>query len=192
GLINEKHEKNCGCSDNVENRHNWITKRLVWTLGVWPLPPQQKQSSDCENIKNQCGRNDVVEQVSIKIAVTSICFHGARQHEDSSPDPLNNEAPGRAMVFVQLTHPPEKKTVARHRIIGASAREDQSIIATERRNHNCDRHDRRSGAGKNYVCRFRCDAIARRILDRGEWKRCQISHIRQQIKSDNQKRTKRE
>src|SRR5258708_6869589 len=96
------------------------------------------------------------------------------------------------MVFVQLTHPPEKKTVARHQKRGGSARENKPFIKTKRKTKNRNRHDRRSGAWKNYVCRFRCDAIARRILDRGEWKRCQISHIRQQIKSDNQKRTKRE
>src|SRR5439155_26018413 len=90
-LINEKYQKNHRCSDNVENGHNWITKRLVWALGVWSLPPQQEQTSDCENVKNQRGRNYVVDQVSIKIAVTSFCLDGARRHVDYSRNPLNYE-----------------------------------------------------------------------------------------------------
>ena len=69
------------------------------------------------------------------------------------------------MVFIQFTDPPEKKTVARHRIIGARTGEDQSIIAAEGRNHNRDCHDRCPRAGKNYVGSFRSNAIARRILD---------------------------
>src|SRR5262249_45015320 len=70
--------------------------------------------------------------------------------------------------------------------------ENESVIATESRNHNCYSHDRRTSAGKNYVRRFRRHSIARRILNRSKRQRGEISNICEQIQADHEKRAKRE
>ncbi len=46
--------------------------------------------------------------------------------------------------------------------------------------------------GKNYVGCLGRDAIARRILNCGEWQRRQIGDIREQIKADDENRSERE
>src|SRR5439155_4748198 len=197
GLIDEKDQKNCACANDVKNRDDRISKCFIWTLCIRAFPAKQKQSRDCENVKNQGSRDYVIEQIDVKIAIAdkiagAICFNCPREHENTGPNSLNNQRPRRDMVFIQFTNPPEKKTVTRHRIIGTRTGENQSIIATEGRNHNRHCHDRRPGAWKDYVGSFRSDTIAWSILDRGERKRRQISDVRQEIKSDNQKRAEGE
>src|SRR5437588_9460696 len=69
-VIDEKHKKNHGGSNDVKSRHDRIPKCLVRTLGVRPFPPQQKNSDTRQNVKDERGRDYVVEQMSIEIAVS--------------------------------------------------------------------------------------------------------------------------
>ena len=96
------------------------------------------------------------------------------------------------VFLVQLAHAPEEQTVARHRIVSARAGQNQPVVAAEGRDHDRDRHDGRARAGKNYVRRLRRDAIARRILNRFERQRRQISNVREQIKADDENRAERQ
>ena len=96
------------------------------------------------------------------------------------------------MVSVQLANRAKEESVACHCVIGACAGENQSVVTTERRDHDRDRHDGRAAAGENDVGCFGGDAIARRILNRGEWQGGEIGYVRQQIETDHQNRSERQ
>src|SRR2546430_2413740 len=83
-----------------------------------------KETEDRQNVEDECGGNDIVEKVAVKISVTDhvagrVGFHCPRKDQDSGPDPLNDQAPGRDMILVQLADSPEKETVAGHCVVGA-------------------------------------------------------------------------
>src|SRR6202011_3451640 len=125
-------------------------------FGVGAFPAEQENAENGQNVKDERGRNDVVEQVAVKIAVTgdvagSVCLDGARKNKDARPDSLNNETPRRDVILVQLADATKKETVTRHCIVSACAGEDQSVIAAECRNHDSNGHDRRARAGKDDV-----------------------------------------
>src|SRR5207244_7235492 len=111
------------------------------------------------------GRNDVVEQVAVKIAVTgnvagSVGLDRARQNERAGPNALDYQTPRGDVVLVQLADATEKETVTRHCIVSARAGKDQPVVAAECRNHDSDGHDGRARAGKNDVGRLRGNAAA--------------------------------
>src|SRR5436189_2209097 len=91
-----------------------------------------------------------------------------------------------------LTNTANENTVSGHRVVSTRACEDKAVVATERRNHDRDRHDRRARAGKDNVRGLGRDAVARRVLDRGKWKSSEISDVREQIKCDHEKGAERE
>src|SRR5207244_11811374 len=143
------------------------------------------------------GRNDVVEQVTVKIAVTgnvagSVGLDRARQDKGAGPNALDYQTPRGDVVLVQLANATEKETVTRHCIVSARAGKDQPVVAAECRNHDSDGHDGRARAGKNDVGRLRGHAVAWRILNCGERKRGQIRKISEQIKPDHQNGAERE
>src|SRR5437764_381709 len=65
-LVNEKNSEDHTRSDDVECGHYRITECFVRALSVRSLPTQQKQTYDRENVKDERGRNHVVEQVAVK------------------------------------------------------------------------------------------------------------------------------
>ena len=86
----------------------------------------------------------------------------------------------------------EEETVARHRIVGARARQNQPVVAAEGRDHDRDGHDGRARAGKDHVGGFRRDAVARRVLNRLERQRRQIRDVGEQIEADDKDGAERE
>ena len=63
-------------------------------------------------------------------------FDRARQDQQRRPDALNDQPPGRNVFAVELAGFPKEQTVAGHRVISACARQNQSIITTEGRDHD--------------------------------------------------------
>ena len=82
-MINEEHGKNDGRADNVENRDDRVTKSFVRTFRVRSFSAQDEDAGNCQDVKDERSRDDVVEQVAIKIPVTGyvtggVGFYGAR------------------------------------------------------------------------------------------------------------------
>ena len=77
----------------------------------------------------------------------------------------------------------EKQPIARHRKIDSGAGENQSVVATESRDHDRSRHAHRARISKNGGHRRHRDAILRSVLDFGKWQQSEISNVRQQIKN---------
>ena len=75
------------------------------------------------------------------------------------PDPLQQQSPRRHLVLVQCAGLLEEHAVAAHRVVGAGAGEDQTVVAAEGRDHDADRHDHRAEAGEDRFERRRRDAI---------------------------------
>src|SRR5580693_7206744 len=69
GLVKDEYQHNGqGCQD-VERWYDWITEGAVGALGIRALATQHKDSEDCERVENQHGKDHVVEQIAVKIAV---------------------------------------------------------------------------------------------------------------------------
>ena len=128
---------------------NGIAKRAVRALRVWLFAAQHKQARDGEHIKDQHGKNHVVQQRAVEIAVgfrrpvtasrkrvrgstsTQVQMH-------CSTSPTAGHAAG-----VQLPSGLEEKPVARHRVVDTRAGEDDPVVTAKRRNHDRHRHDGR-------------------------------------------------
>src|SRR5205823_2444350 len=197
GLINDQHEENYGRADDVERGHDRVTECFIRPLGVRAFPAEHENAENGQNVKDERGRNDVVEQVAVKVAVTGNVAGGvgldrARQNERAGPNALDYQTPRGDVVLVQLADATEKETVTRHCIVSARAGEDQPVVAAECRNHDSNGHDGRACAGKDDVGGLGRHAVARRILDRVERKRGQIRNVSEQIKPDHQNGAERE
>src|SRR5207248_11745553 len=96
----------------------------------------------------------------------------------------NEKAPCRHMIFVQVGYRAEEETMTCHRIMRTRASQDKPIVATEGRDHDCDRHNGGTCAGKDDVGCLGCDSIARRVLDGIPWQYRQVSHIGEKVEGD--------
>ena len=68
-------------------------------------------------------------------------------------------------MHVKRSHPTKEQTVARHRVVHAGTRENQSVVAAERRDEDGGRHHGRSHRAKHHLegcCR---DAVLCRVRD---------------------------
>src|SRR6266550_8727567 len=96
------------------------------------------------------------------------------------------------MVLVQVAYLPEEETVACHRVIRPRASQDKSVVATEGRDHDRNRHDRGTCPGKDHIRGFGCDTVARWVLDGIPWQCGQVSDICAKVECDNEDRAERE
>src|SRR5690242_2173769 len=90
------------------------------------------------------------------------------------------------MVFVQVAYLSEEETVACHRVIRARASQNKSVVATEGRDHDRDRHDGGTGTGKVNVGRSGGDAIVGRIREGIPWQRRWIGQVRGKVEGDDE------
>src|SRR5271156_3140915 len=74
---------------DVQRRHNRITERLVRTLRQRLHSAQAKNANDGEDVKNQNGGDDIVQQIAVKVSISSgerIVSPG--QNQKRGPHPL--------------------------------------------------------------------------------------------------------
>lgn len=77
-MINKEHGKNDRGAYNVEDRYDRVTKGFVGALRVRLLSAQDKDARDRQDIEDKRGRDNVVEQVAVKVTVPSYVTRGIR------------------------------------------------------------------------------------------------------------------
>ena len=68
-MINKEHGKNDRRAYDIEDRHDRITKGFVGALRVRSFSAQDEYARDRQDIEDERGRDNVVEQVAVKITV---------------------------------------------------------------------------------------------------------------------------
>src|SRR6266702_2331662 len=88
----DKHNRR-GCND-VEQRDKWIAKRFVGSLRAGPFTAQYENACDRQHIEDQHGKDDIVEQIAVKVAVSYLAgrIHvlRAQQNQDDDPKALDS------------------------------------------------------------------------------------------------------
>src|SRR6266581_6205646 len=168
-LINEQDQRDYRRADNIKSGDNRIAESLVWTIRPGLLPAKHKDSQNRKDIENQGRRDHIGQQIVVERAKAAVGIDGARQHQGGSPDALHNQAPGRNMLVIELARLSKEQAIARHGVVRARAGENQSIIAAERRDHDCDRHYGRATSGKNRINGSRSHAIGGNNFDCFDW-----------------------
>ena len=75
----------------------------------------------------------------------------------------------------------EEQIVARHRVVDARPRENQPVVAAERRNHDRGRHHVEAGAAEHRLQRRRPDAVLGRVSDGVGGEDVQVSDVGQDV-----------
>ncbi len=117
--------------------------------------------------------------------------HCSRQRQQRSPDTLGNQRKDGNVTRVKRGDALEKKTVTRHRVVDARARQNQSIVASEGGDHDRNGHQDHAGLAQRRFHRFSSHSI-RRFLQSGkgaERQRHHVSNIGEQIESDHRATT---
>src|SRR3984957_9011399 len=139
-IAKQDNENHAGAND-VKRRHNGITKRLVRPLRQRLRSAQTKNSDDRQNVKNQNGGDDVVQQIAIKIAVFSADrIVRARQNQKRGPHALHQQRDSWHSSAIQNSGALEEQPIARHRVIRARTGEQHSVDAAESGNHDGQSH----------------------------------------------------
>ena len=86
----------------------------------------------------------------------------------------------------------KNNAIARHRVVRARAREDQPVVAPERRHHDGGRHERRAQSRQDRVQRRGGDAIGRGLLNGFERQRHQVRQVGEQVQRDDDDGAERE
>src|ERR1051326_6076399 len=81
GLKDQEVDGNGSRRKNVQSREEWISKCLVRALGVRLFLPEKEDSDHGEDIKDEHGKDHVIEEIAI----------GAREAEHARPDRLDPE-----------------------------------------------------------------------------------------------------
>ena len=89
------------------------------------------------------------------------------------------------MLPIQFRYAVKEQSIAGHRVIDASARENQSVVTAKCRNHDRHRHDHRALRAKDSLHRRARHSPLIGLLNSGERQRHDVSDIRQQIQTDN-------
>src|SRR5271154_1264848 len=116
--IPQQHHQNHAGPNNVKPRHHRITKRLVRTLRQRPQPPQTENPNNRQNVKNQNSRNNVIQQIAIKIPIFSAHrIISPRQHQKRRPQSLHQQSNPRHARPLQNSRPLEEQPIPRHSVI---------------------------------------------------------------------------
>src|SRR5271156_6027104 len=139
--ITQQDDKNYASSNNVKRRHHGITERFVGTLGEWLQAAQTKDADDRQDVKNQHGGDDVVQQVAVKVAIFAAeRIVGARQNQKRGPRSLDNERDSRHSSPIQNSSPLEEQPIARHGVISPRAGQQHAVDAPKSGNHDGQSH----------------------------------------------------
>jgi len=120
--------------------------------------------------------------------------YGSRQSEKRRPDSLRDQRRSRDIELIRGGNFFEEQAILRHRKIDPGSGENQSIVATKRRNHDRRCHAQRARISECGLHRRNRDAILRRMLDFWKRQERQIRNVREHIQNHNgaganQKRT---
>jgi len=139
---------------DVERGQDWIADCAVRSRHLRALPAQDKQAGKRQNIEKQLSENQEIEQLTVCSGKT----------ERRRPDALCNQ--GDAGTWLRLTVPTDlkKQAVLRHGVIYPRAGKNQSIVAAEGGNQDCNRHHNRAGRSENDFCDCRGDPTPRRQI----------------------------
>src|SRR5271170_91274 len=139
--ITQQDDKNHASPNNIKRRHHRITKRLVRPLRQRPRASQTENPNNRQNVKNQHGGNDVIQQVAVKIAIFAAeRIVGARQHQKRGPYSLDNERDSRHSSPIQNSSPLEEQPIARHGVISPGAGQQHAVDAPKSGNHDGQSH----------------------------------------------------
>ena len=132
-------------NQNVNDGHYGIANCSVWSFHRRGFAPHYENCSDHQCIKNEVSRNHVIEQLTVHISILELLCYGIRcycprQCQQTRPNALSDQRNNRNVTGAEIAGAFEENTIARHRVVDASARENQSVIAAEGRDHNRDRH----------------------------------------------------
>src|SRR5271167_2998071 len=90
--IPQQHHKNYARPNNVKRRHHRITERLIRPFRQRPRAPQTKNPNNRQNIKNQNSRNNVIQQIAIKVPIFPAArIISPRQNQKRSPNSLHQQ-----------------------------------------------------------------------------------------------------
>src|SRR5271168_2921593 len=139
--IAQQDDKNYASPNNVKRRHHGITKSFVGTFRRRPRASQTENPNDRQNVKNQHGGDDVVQQVAVKVAIFAAeRIVGARQHQKRGPYSLDNERDSRHSSPIQNSSPLEEQPIARHGVISPRAGQQHAVDAPKSGNHDGQSH----------------------------------------------------
>src|SRR5277367_3822413 len=128
--IAQQDDKNYASPNNIKRRHHRITKRLVRPLRRWPRASQTENPNNRQNVKNQHGGDDVVEQVAVKVAIFAAeRIVSARQNQKRSPQALHQQSDPRHSSPIQNSSPLEEQPIARHGVISSRAGQQHAVDA---------------------------------------------------------------
>ena len=114
----------------------------------------------------------------------SVDCHCARQRKERSPDCLCHQRCGGNVKTICGCNFLEKQSVVRHCVVHAGAGENQSVIATERGNHDRCSHAHRTWLTEHCFHHCHGHAVVRRMLDFRKRQNGEISDVCKQIKDD--------
>src|SRR5271155_5432386 len=191
--IPQQHHQNHAGPNNIKPRHHRITKRPVRTLRQRPQPPQTENPNNRQNIKNQHSRNNVIQQIAIKVPIFSADrIVSPRQNQKRGPQALHQQSNPRHPSPIQNSRALEEQPIPRHGVISPRTGEQHPVDAPKSRNHNCQSHQSNAQPRKHRLQSSRSHAIRFRVLDRAQRKREKITKIHQQVQTDDHARTQRQ
>src|SRR5277367_406100 len=191
--IAQQHHQNHASPNNVKPRHHRITKRLVRTFRQRLQSPQTENPNNRQNVKNQNSRNNVVQQIAIKIPIfPAHRIISPRQHQKRRPQSLHQQSNPRHPSPIQNSRALEEQPIPRHSVISPRTGEQHPIDAPKSGNHNSQSHQRNAQPRKHSLQSSRSHAIRFRMLDRIQRKRAKIAKIHQQVQTDDHARTQRQ
>src|ERR1035438_4908517 len=204
-FVEQQHQQDGAGDRDVERGDYRVAEGTVGPLGVGPFAAEDEQAKDGQYVKDQHGKDDVVEQVAVEVAVLftageavehgctrRIAQPGARQHEQTSPDALQGQPEARHVAVVELAGGPEEQAVASHRIIDARTRQDQPVVAAEGGDHDRDGHDDSTSTAEDRFNGSGGHAVIRGILDLVERQQAEIGDMGQQVEDRDEAGARRE
>src|SRR5712691_5421617 len=91
-LVKQQDKHNRHGSNDVEQRDKRIAKRFVRSLRAGPFSAQYENACNRQHVEDQHGKDNIVEQVAIKISVRHCSGRvhppRAQQNQDDDPNPL--------------------------------------------------------------------------------------------------------
>src|SRR5271155_417894 len=154
--IAQQDDKNYASPNNIKRRHHRITERFVGTFRRWPRASQTENPNNRQNVKNQHGGDDVVQQVAVKVAIFAAeRIVSARQNQKRSPQALHQQSDPRHSSPIQNSSPLEEQPIARHGVISPRAGQQHPVDAAESGNHDGESHQRNAEPGKDGLQRGR-------------------------------------
>ncbi len=133
----EENDEDEGGAEDVDGGEPGISPAAIGSRGVGAGAAEAEEACDGEDVEDERGGDDVVEEVAVEVAVgVGGGVVGAGQDEEKGPEALEGERPAGNLRLIESSGAAEEEAILRHGVAGTAAGESEGVHGAERRDHD--------------------------------------------------------